>query len=230
VRRGGPLERALGKRGPGSGLRQATTRFEATQWLRVFEALGSPGVAPLLPHLALRAADAPALAEICPRAASSLRRILAETSEPDPLAQVNGVLVAVYAEVVRSHGARLARGVFALAAEGFPDDADRGVMARWEQPLRALPVSFAASGLPSSKRDVVVAIAGHHLAAVEGLESPAMPDGDDAAPLRWLVTLIRWRRFASVRRSLARVLTAPEREQLLGFVRAAAERDAPGVR
>jgi hypothetical protein len=185
---------------------------EAAQWLRLLDALGSPDAAPLLPHLSLRAADAAALLDLCPRAATSLRRILAETSEPDPLAQVNGVLAALYAGMEARLGARLARSVFALASDGFPDAASMLQMARWEQPLRNLLDGYAASGLPESKRDVVIAMVGHHVAAMDALrEAPVRLD--------WLLTLVRWRRFASLSRALARVLNTAERERLAALVR-----------
>lgn len=109
----------MGRRGPGTGLRQAGTGNEARQWLSLFDALGSPQVEPLLPHLSLRAADAAVLGDTGPRAAASLRCILAETSGEECLDAVNGVLAAVYAEME----ARLARTVFALSSDGFPTPA-----------------------------------------------------------------------------------------------------------
>jgi hypothetical protein len=196
------------------------------QWLHLFESLGSPGSDPLLPHLSLRVSDAGALREMCPRVAASLRRILAETSVPDPLAQVNGVLAAVYAEMEQQSGGRFARAVFALASDGLPTAADVQLMARWDGALRALRRDVGAAGLPAAKREVVVAVIGHYLDGVDPLES--LVHGADRAPAGWLVTLIRWRRFASLGRALARVLTAGEREQLVALVRAG-DRDA-GVR
>jgi hypothetical protein len=196
---------------------------EATQWLQLLDALGSPDSAPLLPHLSLRAADAPALLDLCPRAAASLRRILAETSEPDPLDQVNGVLAALYGDIESRLGARLARSVFALASDGFADGAAVRSMARWEQPLRLLLHDYVASGLPESKRDVVTAMVGHHVAAVDALQGMVAPRGagaTEAARRDWLLTLIRWRRFASLGRALARVLNTAEREQLAALTRA----------
>jgi hypothetical protein len=213
-------------------LRQAGSAGEATQWLHLLDALGSDVAAPLLPHMSLRAADAEALLDLCPRAAESLRRILAETGEPDPLAQVNGVLASLYADMESRLGARLARSVFALASDGFPDAASLRLLARWEQPLRLLLQDFAASGLPESKRDVVTAMVGHHVAEMDALPATVARrggDADDAARFTWLRTLVRWRRFASLGRALARVLNAAERERLAAFTRAAGNGAAPGA-
>ena len=212
----------MGRRGPGSGLRQAGTAEEARQWLHLLDALGSPNAAPLLAHLSLRAADANALQDLCPRAAASLRRILAETSEPDALDQVNGVLAAVYGDMESRLGARLARSVFALASDGFPDEASRCVMLRWDQPLRLLLLDFDLCGLPDSRRDVVTAMVGHHLAVLDTLRTAVArrrTDPDDAANLDWLLSLVQWRRFASLGRALARVLNGAERERLAAFTR-----------
>jgi hypothetical protein len=190
---------------------------EAMQWLHLFDALGSRRVEPLIPHLSLRAADAAALHQHCPPVAASLRRILAETRRgAERLAPVNELLAAAYVALESGACPRLARGVFALASDGFPDDDDVRRMARWEQRLRTLFDDFAASGLPVQRRDVVLAVVGHHLAAVDLLESAAATPGPG---VRWLETLIRWRRFASLRRALAQVLSAGEREQLVAYAR-----------
>jgi hypothetical protein len=191
---------------------------EARQWLSLFDGLGSAHAAPLLPHLSLRAADAAALLDVCPRAAASLRRILAETSGEETLDQVNGVLAAAYAEMEVGFGARLARSVFALASDGFPDDGAVRLMERWERPLRRLLDDFAASGLPDARRDVVVAMVGHHLAELDALRG-ATHLRADAEHVAWLRTLVEWRRFASLGRALALVLSVTERERLAAFLR-----------
>jgi hypothetical protein len=212
----------LGRRGPGTGLRQAGTVAEAGQWLQLVDALGSAHAAPLLPHLSLRATDAPALRDVCPRAAASLRRILAETQDSDPLADVNGVLAALYGELESRWGARPARSLFALASDGFPDEAALHLMARWEGPLQQILRDFRSSGLPESKRDVVTAMVAHHVAGLEVVHAavPARGAGaEDAARIDWLLSLVHWRRFASLGRALARVLTAGEREHLAAFTR-----------
>jgi hypothetical protein len=206
----------LGRRGPGAGLRLAATACEATQWLHLFDALGSPQVVPLIAHLSLRAGDAAALQELCPPAAASLRRILAATRDGVVrLARVNEALAAAYVGIERGASPRLARAVFALASDGFPGGDDVRQMARWERPMRRLVDDFDASGLPPRRRDVVVAMVGHHLAAVDMLTTPATQPG-----ARWMVTLIRWRRFASLGRALAQVLSAAERQQLVAYTRA----------
>ena len=208
----------MGRRGPGTGLRQADTAAEASQWLSFFDALGSAHAAPLLPHLSLRAGDAAALLDIGPRVAASLRRILAETSGQEALDQVNGVLTAAYMEMELSLGARLSRSVFALASDGFPDAAGMRTMDRWEQPLRRLVGDFAASGLPNDRRDVVVAMVGHHLAEIDALREATRLSAD-AERVAWLRTLVEWRRFASLGRALARVLSVGERQRLATFLR-----------
>ncbi|HXA30556.1 MAG TPA: hypothetical protein VN193_17635 [Candidatus Angelobacter sp.] len=206
----------MGRRGPGAGLRQAATAGEAMQWLHLFDALGSPHVVPLIHHLSLRSVDAAALQQLCPPVAESLRRILAATRDGGQrLARVNEVLAAAYLELERGACPRLARGVFALASDGLPDDDDVRLMARWERPMRRLLDDFDSSGLPARRRDVVVAMVGHHLAAVDALTTAATQPG-----ARWLVTLIRWRRFASLGRALAQVLSAAERQQLAAYTRA----------
>jgi len=217
----------MGRRGPGSGLRQAATVAEAAQWMRLFDALASPHAEPLLTHLALRAGDAAALGEVGPLAAESLRQILAETQDPAALDAVNGVLTAAYAALEAREGARLARSVFALASDGFPGDDDLRLMERWEESLRCLLDDFAASGLPESKRDVVVAMVGHHVAVMDALHLDATAravDRVDAQRLHWLLALLRWRRFGSMSRALARVLNIAERDRLAAFTRLAAQR------
>jgi len=208
----------VGRRGPGTGLRQAGTVAEAGQWLCLFDALGSAHAAPLLPHLSLRAADAPALLDLCPRVATSLRRILAETSGEEALDQVNGVLTAAYMEMELSLGARLSRCVFALGSDGFPDAEGVRMMHRWEGPLRHLLRDFAASGLPAARRDVVIAMVGHHIAELDALRGATRLSAD-AQRVAWLRTLVEWRRFASLGRALARVLSVAERQMLAGFLR-----------
>jgi hypothetical protein len=189
------------------------------QWLHLFDALGSPQAVPLIPHLSLRSGDTAALQQVCPPVAASLRRILAATrGGAERLARVNEVLAAAYADMERGACPRLARAVFALASDGFPAAADVRLMARWEQPMRTLLDDFAASGLPPRRRDVVVAMVGHHLAAVDMLNTAATAQSD--AEAGWLVTLIRWRRFASLGRALAQVLSAAERQQLAAYTRA----------
>ncbi len=176
----------------------------------------------LLPHLSLRATDAPVLLDVCPRAAASLRRILAETSGDRALDQANGVLAAVYTEMEDRLGARLARSVFALAGDGFPEEGDVRRMERWDRPLRALMVDFSATRLPESKRDVLTAMVGHHCAELDALRAAAAArrlDRDDAERVGWLLRLIAWRRFASLGRALARVLSAQERQTLAAFIR-----------
>jgi hypothetical protein len=213
----------VGRRGPGGGLRQAGSVVEAREWLCLFDALGSAHAAPLLPHLSLRAADAAALAELCPRAAASLRRVLAETAGAEALDHVNGVLAGLYGEIEARLGARVARSVFALASEGFPEEAEQRLLQRWDQPLRMLLRDYADSGLPESKRDVVTAMVGHHIAEMDALHDAVTHggvDGEDAARAGWLLTLVQWRRFASLGRALARVLSTSEREQLGAFTRA----------
>ena len=217
----------VGRRGPGSGLRQAGTAVEAGQWLRLLEALGSPSAEALLPYLTLRVADAAPLHDACPRAAASLRRILAETGAPDPLAGVNGLLAALYMELESHSGARLARSLFALASDGFPGDAELQVMERWDAPLRALRRDYARSGLAESKRDVVVAMISHHLAEHDALQAALahrVARGADGERVDWLLSLVQWRRFASLGRALARVLSTAEREQLAAFTRTLAAR------
>lgn len=191
---------------------------EARQWMRLFDALGSPGAVPLLPHLSLRSADAPALHDLCPRAAASLRGILAETSGDDTLDQANGVLAAAYCDMEVRLGARLARSVFALASDGFPEAAELRIMERWDGPMRMLLRDFTCSGLPPSRRDVVIAMVGRHVTEMDSLRA-ATADTEDAAHVEWLRTLVEWRRFASLGRALARVLSAAERQRLAAFTR-----------
>jgi hypothetical protein len=143
------------------------------------------------------------------------------------LAGVNGVLAALYEELESHSGARLARSLFALASDGLPGDAEVQVMERWDAPLRALLRDYASSGLAESKRDVVVAMVGHHLAehdAVQHALAHRSDGGEDGERLRWLLSLVQWRRFASLGRALARVLSTAEREQLAAFTRTVAAR------
>jgi hypothetical protein len=209
----------LGRRGPGTGLKQARTAFEAVQWLRLFDALSSPESAQVLPHLGLRSGDAAALREVCGRLAASLGDILAETREGDVIAQVNEALAVGYADLERGGGARLARATFALSADGFPGPAERGLVATWDQALRRLrDLGVEETGVPAAKRDIVVALLGHYFAAVEPLHTlaaePSAGDERTTEPA-WLVALARWRRFASVCRALAKVLTPAERQRIV---------------
>jgi len=207
----------LGRRGPGTGLRQARTEDEAAQWLRLFDALASASVDGVLPHLGLRPADAPALHDISRQASDRLQAILARTHGAPLLARVNRSLAASYADFERQHSARLARSVFALAGDGFPGPDAPALTAAWDRALRGA----AAGGgeLPAAKRDVVVALIGHHLAAMEPLDTlaTATPNGSagPASDLEWLLALARWRRYAIVVRALARVLSPGERQRLL---------------
>jgi hypothetical protein len=184
------------------------------QWHRLFDALSSPRAHDALAHLGLRSSDGPAIAAVAGRAAASLHRILAETEGAAALVQVNEVLAASYAELER-HGARLARAVFALASDGFPGPVERAQIAAWDTALRALRGSrLGAVMLSPAKREVLVALLGHYLAATEALASPAA--GRRPSPeLEWLLGLARWRRFASVRRALGKVLTPGERQRIL---------------
>jgi len=161
----------LGRRGPGTGLRQARTEHEAADWLRLFEALATASLDGMLPHLGLRPADAPALQEVSRRASDRLRAILARTRGAALLARANDALAAVYADFEQRSSARLARGVFALAGDGFPGPDALALMAGWDRSLRE--VAAGGGDLPAAKRDVAVAVIGHHLAAMEPLDTLA---------------------------------------------------------
>lgn len=185
------------------------------QWHRLFDALASPRAHDALAHLGLRSSDGPAIAAVAGRAAVSLHRILAETEGAAALMQVNAVLAASYAELEQRHGARLARAVFALSSDGFPGPGEREQIAAWDSALRALRGSrLGAVMLSPAKREVLVALLGHYFAATDALASPAQ--GRRPSPeLEWLLALARWRRFASVRRALGKVLTPGERQRIL---------------
>jgi hypothetical protein len=206
----------LGRRGPGSGLRQARSALEAVQWRRLFDALASPQAQLVLPHLGLRSGDALALRDTAGRVRDSLDAILAETRRAGLLARANDALAAAYADLEHQHCARLARGVFALSSDGFPGPDAAGLMVAWEHSLRAMAEGHEQhTGIPAAKRDIVVALIGHHLAAIEPLDTVAAEHA--AADLDWLVALARWRRYASVSRALAKMLTPSERLRLVGF-------------
>lgn len=211
----------MGRRGPGSGLRQARTAHEAAQWCRLFGALASPHAERVLPHLGLRSGDAAALGAVASRVHRSLRSIMAGTHGPAQLRRVNAALAEGYAELERQHGARLARGVFALSGDGFPTADAPALMAGWDRALRQMAGDPRGAGVPEAKRDIVVALIGHHLAAVEPLDTLAAAESANGAEpttdLEWLVTLARWRRHATVFRALARVLTPAERQRLVVF-------------
>jgi len=213
----------LARRGPGTGLRQARTAGEAAQWRSLFDALASPAADRALPHLGLRATDGPALRDVAARGRESLSSILAETrGQPELLARVNLALAEAYAELERQQGARLARCVFALSADGFPGAQASELMASWDASLRALADAHGGD-LPAAKRDIVVAVIGHHLASVEPLDAlaaaPPLNGAASTAKLAWLLALARWRRHATVRRALARVLTPGEQKRLAVFAR-----------
>jgi hypothetical protein len=195
----------LGRRGPGTGLRQAQTVAEARQWLRLFDSLASPRAHTMLPHLGLRLSDAAPLCEVGTRAAASLRSVLAQTETPAMLDDVNGVLAAAYAETMQRFGARLARGVFALTAEGFPDAEQAAALARWDEALRGLRDGRDDRVLPPGKRVITVALVGHYFALVEPIDRTAAATGMD-----WLGALARRRRFASLCRAVGRVLSPGE--------------------
>jgi hypothetical protein len=203
------------------------------QWLRLLEALASPESQPALPHLGLRTSSAAALRDVCTRASASLAAILAETRQGDVLDDVNGVLAAVYAELEQVQGARLARRVFALAGDGFPGPSEGEMIATWDGVMRAMHDGrLTVAGLPAAKRDVVVAVIGHYLAAQAPLDTLAAGAAGDPQPttatrLDWLVALARWRRFARACRALGKVLTPAERQRL---VAAAEQLDARPVR
>ena len=209
----------LGRRGPGTGLRQARTTVEAAHWRCLFDALASPSAECLLPHLGLRAGDGPAVRESAARVCTSLNSIMARTRGPVLVERVNTALAAAYADMERRHGARLARSVFALGGDGFPGPDAPALFALWDAGLRRIAATGESdTGLSPAKRDVVVGVVGHHLAGMQPLDSIAaatMTNGREAAgALLWLVTLARWRRYATARRALARVLTPAERQRL----------------
>jgi hypothetical protein len=211
----------LGRRGPGAGLRQAQTAFEAAQWRRLFDALASPEAMHVLPHLGLRSGDAPRLRDVATEVRTSLDTILAGTHGADLLDRANDVLAGAYADLEHQHCARLARGVFALSSDGFPGPDEAAVMAAWDRSLRALARGDGLhAAVPAAKRDIVVALIGHHLAAIEPLDTLAAEHAaggrTTTADLDWLVDLARWRRYAIVRRALAKVLTPSERQRLVG--------------
>lgn len=212
----------MGRRGPGTGLRQARTAIEAAQWRRLFDALASPQAEPVLPHLGLRSGDALALRDTAGRVRDSLDAILAETRGADLLERANDALAGAYADLEHQHCARLARSVFALSSDGFPGPDATGLMITWERSLRAVAGGDELhTGIPAAKRDIVVALIGHHLAAIEPLDTLAAEHATGSpktsTDLDWLVALARWRRYAIVRRALARVLTPSERLRLVGF-------------
>ena len=211
----------MGRRGPGTGLRQARTAIEAAQWRRLFDALASAQVERVLPHLGLRSGDGLALRDTARRVRDSLDTILAGTRGADLLERANDALAGAYADLEHQHCARLARGVFALSSDGFPGPDASALMATWERSLRAMAGDERHTGVPAAKRDIVVALIGHHLAAIEPLDTLAAEHAaggpKTTADLDWLVALARWRRYAIVRRALARVLTPSERLRLVGF-------------
>jgi hypothetical protein len=215
----------LGRRGPGDGLRQARSTSEAEQWLRLFDALASDGTDGVLPFLGLRIADAAPLRAAARDAAVELQAILAETrdaaSDDVVVALVNDALSNAYAGVERRCGARVARGVFLLCGDGFPPAGAAELMAQWDASLRA--IARDGRSIASTKREVVLALLGHHLAAVAPLDTLAAGH-DTADGISWLASLARWHRHAVVRRALGRVLTPAEQHALLA-ARPAARRD-----
>ena len=209
----------LGRRGPGTGLRQARTTVEAAHWRCLFGALASPQAECVLPHLGLRTGDEPAVREAAAQVYASLSSIMARTRGSVLVERVNIALAAAYADLKRCHGARLARSVFALGGDGFPGRDAAAQFASWDAALRRLAGDDeAAAGMSAAKRDVVVALVGHHLAGMQpldGIAAAGTANGRQApGAVAWLVTLARWRRYAKVRRALARVLTPAERQRL----------------
>lgn len=205
----------MAKRGPGNGLRQAGSTSEAAQWLRLFDALAGDGTAAVLPFLGLRTTDAPAVRAGARQAVHELQTTLDETRDlanDEVVARVNDALSRAYFDLERRGGARVARGVFTLCADGFPPADAAALMARWDASLHAL----ARDGrrIASTKREVVLALLGYHLAAMTPLDTLAARDGS-ADGNGWLVSLARWHRHAVVRRALARVLTPDEQRDVL---------------
>jgi hypothetical protein len=203
----------LGRRGPGAGLRQADTVAQARRWLRLFESLAVPQSARLLPHLGLRITDAPVLRDTAAAVAAHLQTDLAQTGAPGRTVvdDVNETLEDAYADMEQRHGARLARAVFALSADGLPGRAEAELMSSWEAALRdAQRNDLAGVALDAEKRDVVVSLIGVYLAAVQPLDAAAAVRG-----MVWLAGLARWRRFASLCRALGRVLSDDELVRLV---------------
>jgi hypothetical protein len=203
-------------------LRQADTVAQARRWLRLFESLAMPQSARLLPHLGLRITDAPALRDTAATVAHRLQTNLAQTSSRPSRAvldDVNETLEDAYTGMEHHHGARLARAVFALSADGLPGRAEGELVATWDAALRdAQQRNLAGTTLDADKRDVVVSLIGHYLAAVRPLDTATAGRG-----MGWLAGLARWRRFASLCRALGRVLTDDE---LLRLVNARTAGDA----
>lgn len=173
----------------------------------------------MLPHLGLRNSDGPAVRESALRVRASLNSIMARTRGPVQVERVNAALAAAYADLERRHGARLARSVFALGGDGFPGADAPALFASWDAELRRLADDAGAgSGLSPAKRDVVVALVGHHLAGMQPLDSIAATrmagERESAGALEWLIALARWRRYATAWRALGRVLTPAERRRL----------------
>ena len=204
----------MGRRGPGTGLRQARTAGEATEWRRLFDALSCPEAEPWLPHLGLRTSDAEPLRAVCAPVSHRLRTVLAETRGAGKLAEANAVLASAYAGIERQLGARVARAVFGAADDGFPTAAEHALAAGWSAALlRLRNGGFAAVGLTAAKRDTVTALLGHYLAGLEPTASA--PGRRSADAVDWLAGLTRWRRFASACRALAKVLTPAERQRFV---------------
>jgi hypothetical protein len=195
-------------------LRQAETVAQARRWLRLFESLAMPQSARLLPHLGLRISDAPALRDTAATVAHRLQTDLAKTgSRPGRavLDDVNETLEDAYAGIEHHQGARLARAVFALSADGLPGRAEAELMATWDVALRdAQQRNLRGATLAADKRDIVVSLIGHYLTAVGPLDSVAAVRG-----VGWLAGLARWRRFASLCRALGRVLSDDELVRLV---------------
>jgi hypothetical protein len=203
----------LGRRGPGAGLRQADTVAQARRWLRLFESLALPHSERLLPHLGLRVTDAPMLRDTAAAVAARLQTNLAQTGAPSRtvLDDVNETLEDAYTDMEQRHGARLARAVYALSADGLPGRAEAELMSTWDAALRAAHErNLQGSALDADKRDVVVSLIGHYLTAVRPLDVMAGVRG-----MSWLAGLARWRRFASLCRALGRVLTGDELVRLV---------------
>lgn len=204
---------ALGRRGPGAGLRQAETVAQARRWLRLFESLAVPQSARLLPQLGLRITDAPALRDTAAAVAHRLQTDLAQTGSRPSRAVLDGVnetLEDAYTDMEQRHGARLARAVFALSADGLPGRAEAELVATWDAALRDAQLhNLGGSTLDADKRDIVVSLIGHYLGAVHPLDAAAVRS------MGWLTGLARWRRFASLCRALGRVLSDDELMQLV---------------
>jgi hypothetical protein len=197
---------------------------EARQWLRLFDSLASPRAQTMLPHLGLRLSDAAALCDVGAHVATSLRSVLAQTRAVVAIDDVNVVLADAYGETMQRFGARLARGVFALSADGFPEPDEGAMLARWEDSLRALGDGRDDRVLPPGKRVIAVALVGHYFALVEPIDRTAAATGMD-----WLAALARRRRFASLCRAVGRVLSPSEWQRFAAIAGGAGAATLPRV-